>query len=175
MSDVFETAPSGRSKCRGCQQKIDKGELRYGEAVPNAFGSGEARHWYHLPCGAQRRSESFLAALQAHDGELPDRERLQQWAELGVAHPRWCRFARVERAASGRARCRHCREEIPKDSFRIAVEWVEDGMVNAAGFVHVGCADAYAGTTDALLDRLRRSTPDLTPADWSAIEKELHE
>jgi hypothetical protein len=29
MADIFEEAPSGRSKCRACQQKIDKGALRY--------------------------------------------------------------------------------------------------------------------------------------------------
>ena len=57
MGDVIEPAPSGRSKCRGCQRKIDKGELRYGEAVPNAFGAGDALHWYHPRCGAERLSE----------------------------------------------------------------------------------------------------------------------
>lgn len=173
MGDVFETAASGRAKCRGCGQKIDKGDLRYGEAVPNAFGAGEARHWYHLTCGAQRRSESFLAALEAHEGDLPDRSELERWAELGVAHPRWCRFARVERAASGRARCRHCHETITKDGLRIVVEWVEDGMVNAAGFVHVGCAGAYAGTTDALLQRFQRAGSDLTDEEWEVVEKDL--
>src|SRR5690606_19289008 len=166
MGDVFETAASGRAKCRGCGQKIDKGDLRYGEAVPNAFGAGESRHWFHLACGAQRRSESFLAALDGYEGELPNQAELRRWAELGVAHPRWCCFARVERAASGRARCRHCQENIAKDSLRVVVEWVEDGMVSGAGFVHVGCAGAYAGTTDGLLERFQRAGSDLTTEEW---------
>ena len=80
MDDVIETASSGRSKCRGCQQKIQKGELRYGEAVPNPFGSGEALHWYHLSCGAERRSESFLGALRAHMEELPEKAELERRA-----------------------------------------------------------------------------------------------
>lgn len=177
MGDVIEPAPSGRSKCRGCQRKIDKGELRYGEAVPNAFGAGDALHWYHPRCGAERRSEPFAAALEAHEGDVPERAELAELAAVGVAHPRWCRLARAERAPSGRARCQHCRDLIEKDALRIALERVEDGMTNPAGFVHVRCAGSYAGSTVGLLERLRRSSScpksTFTPDDWDAIAQEL--
>lgn len=177
MGDVIDTAASGRSKCRGCQQKIEKGNLRYGEAVPNAFGAGDALHWYHLRCGAERRSEPFAAALGAHEGDVPERAKLAELAAVGVAHPRWCRLARAERAPSGRARCQHCRELIDKDALRVALERVDEGMTNPAGFVHVRCAGGYGGSTEGLLDRLRRSSSgpksDFSPEDWDEIAVEL--
>lgn len=175
MEHVIETAATARSKCRGCQQKIDKGTLRFGESVPNAFGSGEAHHWYHLRCGAERRSESFLPTLeaQAPSEELPEREELLELARVGAAHPRWCRFARAERASSGRARCQHCRELIAKDALRIVLERIEDGMMNAAGFVHVRCAGGYAETTLGVYERLHRASPALSEADWNQVSAEL--
>lgn len=172
MGHVIDTAASGRAKCRGCQQKIEKDALRFGEAVPNAFGSGEALHWYHLRCGAERRSEAFLPTLEVATQEIPEREELAALARIGTEHPRWCRLARVERASSGRARCQYCRELIPKDALRIALERNEEGMVNASGFVHVRCAAGYGGTATGIFDRLKRSSPDVD-ADWDEIAADL--
>jgi hypothetical protein len=45
---VIEPASSGRAKCRGCDRPIAKGELRFGERQPNAFGEGEMTLWFHL-------------------------------------------------------------------------------------------------------------------------------
>jgi hypothetical protein len=49
---LIEPAATGRSKCRGCGEAIAAGVLRFGETVPNAFGEGDATHWFHLDCGA---------------------------------------------------------------------------------------------------------------------------
>ena len=51
MSDVIEAAKTGRSKCRGCKEKIEKGDLRFGEEVPNLFADEEdalTLHWFHV-------------------------------------------------------------------------------------------------------------------------------
>lgn len=40
MPHVFEHAPSGRAKCRGCDAVIAKGALRFGERLPNPYGDG---------------------------------------------------------------------------------------------------------------------------------------
>src|SRR5690606_867987 len=48
MSHVIEHAASGRAKCRGCGEKIDKDELRFGEKEPNTFGDGEMTLWFHV-------------------------------------------------------------------------------------------------------------------------------
>jgi hypothetical protein len=174
MPSTIEAAPSGRARCRSCKIVIDKGELRLGAAVPNAFGEGEAKHWYHLACGAERRPEAFLEAADAAGLELPNESQLRSRAAVGMAHPRWTRIVRVERASTGRARCRHCKEAIAKDELRVVLEFIEDGMANAAGFVHPACMLDYAGTLEGLLERVERAGP-LSPEDraelaarWSA-------
>src|SRR5947207_3050798 len=60
MPHVMEPATSARATCRGCNQKIAKGELRFGERQPNAFGEGEMTLWFHLACAAYKRPEAFL-------------------------------------------------------------------------------------------------------------------
>src|SRR4051812_24074087 len=111
MGSVIERASSGRAKCRGCGQGIAKGEERFGEALPNAYGEGESLFWFHLRCAACCRPESLLAFLEQGQATLPEGSaELSALAREGVAQPRLSRILRAERASSGRARCRHCRE-----------------------------------------------------------------
>lgn len=161
MAHRIEVASSGRAKCRACKKAIEKGALRLGVSVPNAFGDGEALHWFHLICGAERRSAEVLEALASPESIQPpeaEKEALKARADIGVAHPRWTRPAHVERATTGRAKCRHCRAAIAGGSLRIALEFVEDGMINPSGFLHPSCAPSYLGTTEYLLERLVRSS-----------------
>ena len=67
---VIEHASSGRAKCRGCGRPIAKGELRFGERQPNAFGEGEMTLWFHVTCAAYARPESFLE-IAATAGDAP--------------------------------------------------------------------------------------------------------
>lgn len=159
MPHQIETAPSGRAKCRHCKLALEKGSLRFGESVPHVYGENEAFHWYHPLCGAERRPEAFLDALGRFEGELPRAEELRHLASIGVEHPRWSRVVRVERASTGRAKCRHCHEAIGKGELRLALEFLEDGMLNPAGFVHPLCTRAYAGTIEGLIERLERTGP----------------
>lgn len=46
-----EHAKSGRASCRGCREKIGKGELRLGE--PSVFEGRTSYRWYHLTCGGE--------------------------------------------------------------------------------------------------------------------------
>lgn len=172
MPHVIEAASSGRAKCRACQQKVAKGELRFGEKVPNPFGDGEATHYYHLVCAADRRPEQFRETLTATELEIPDRGELERVTQLGIDHRRLPRAARAERASSGRAQCRHCKEVIPKGELRIALEYIEEGMVNAGGFIHLGCTQDYFGTTE-LRARLARTSPKLEDADREELGKVL--
>jgi len=82
------------------------------------------------------------------------------------------RAARAERAASGRAACRHCREAIGKGELRIALEYIEEGMASGGGFVHVACSEAYFGTTE-LLRRLTRTSPKLSETDLAELAQTL--
>lgn len=159
MPHQLEAAKTGRSKCRACKQSIEKADVRLGEAVPNPFGEGEATHWYHWVCGARRRPEAFLSALE-ENAEVAsgfDKEQvsaLRHAATKAVTFYRLCRFVRAEKASSGRARCQGCRQLIEKGALRFVLERIEDGMVSGAGFVHVGCAHKYAGSVDGVLERV---------------------
>jgi hypothetical protein len=169
VTGVIETASSGRAKCRACGRMIGKGELRFGEKGPNPFGEGEATYWFHLRCAACKRPEPALAALQAAPDVIDERDELLSVAQRGVEHPKLSRIAGVQRSPSGRARCRHCRDTIDKDRFRIALDWWEDGRFGGAGYVHATCAPGYFGATEDLALRLRFTVPDLGEADLAAV------
>ena len=174
VPDSIQAAPTGRAKCRGCGSAIAKGELRFGEAGPNSYGEGESTSWFHLACGATMRSERFLPALEATSEQVAERDWLTHAARAGLEHPRLQRLTRVERASSGRATCRSCRELIAKGDWRFALQMFEEGRPNSIGTIHVSCAEAYFGTRE-VLERAKRLTPDLSADDLAEIEKALAE
>ena len=167
MAHVIEAASSGRAKCRSCDQPIAKGELRFGERQPNAFGEGEMTLWFHLPCGAYSRPEPFLEAQGAAPPEA-QLEHLATAARFGIGHRRVPRLHGAERATSGRAHCRSCRELIAKGEWRLPLVFFEDYRFNPGGYVHAGCARSYFETTD-LLDRVRHFSPELREADLAEV------
>ena len=172
MPHIVEPAASGRSKCRGCGEPIGKGELRFGERLPNPFADGEMTQWYHTLCGAYRRPESFNQLLLTADHGIDDVERLITAVASGLAHHRVVRIAGVGRAPSGRARCRSCRELIEKDQWRIPLVFFEEGAFNASGFIHVSCSAEYFETTQ-ILDRLQHFGNDLAAEDVAELAGEL--
>ena len=179
MPHVIEHASSGRAKCRGCDVKIGKDELRFGEKAPNAFGEGEMTLWFHLPCAAYKRPEPFLELLggvETEDiaaDEMSAAHALKPAAEFGIAHRRLPRLDKVDRAPTGRATCRQCREPIEKDSWRIGLMFFEEYRFQPSGFIHAACAAEYFGTTD-LLERVLHFNPALEPGELEAIEAALH-
>jgi hypothetical protein len=157
MPHVIESAVSGRSRCRGCGGTITRGALRFGECLANPYSDGDTMIWYHPICAAYRRPEPFLTALSGSD-IAGERERLDATARFSAAHRRVCRMGALERAASGRARCRCCRQLIPRDGLRIPLLFYEEGVFTASGFVHLECASAYFETSE-LLECLQHFTP----------------
>lgn len=153
--DVIEKAASARSKCRACGTNIARDELRFGESVPNPFADGQTTLWFHLDCAAFRRPEKLRPVLSEFDGEVPSREMLLAEATLGEQHPRLTRLKKVERAPSGRATCRHCRELIEKGAPRFRLEIFDDGRFNPMGYIHPACLREYSGA-DASPERLAR-------------------
>jgi ribosomal protein L37AE/L43A len=140
MPHVFEVAPTGRAKCRGCGQTIDKGALRFGEHVPNQYGEGEATLWFHPRCAAFKRPEPLLESLAAAP---EDRDELERIARASALHKRVPRVDGAERASSGQAACRHCREKIERGAWRIRLTIYDEGRFAAAGFIHMSCRPAY--------------------------------
>lgn len=140
--------------------------------MENPFAEGETTHWFHPECGAYNRPATFLEALAAKTVPLEDAERLEAEARLGLAHERVSRISGVERSPTGRAQCRSCKAAIAKDAWRIALVFYEDGRFSPAGYVHLGCTQAYFGTT-AILPRLQRFSPKLSDEDLGEIQREL--
>ncbi|MBA3563756.1 MAG: hypothetical protein H0W33_07055 [Gammaproteobacteria bacterium] len=177
MTHVIEHSPSGRAKCRGCDTKIGKGELRFGERRPNAFGEGEMTLWFHVPCAAYKRPEPFLEMIddQADDlaaNDLTVARTLKPAAEFGIEHRRVPRLDTVDRAPTSRARCRSCQELIEKDTWRIGLVFFEEHRFGPSGFIHAACAEAYFGTTE-VLERISHFNPALDAGDIHAIEAAL--
>ena len=164
MSHVIETAPSGRSKCRGCSQTIPKDALRFGERLPNPFGSGDMTLWFHPVCAAYKRPETFLQTLVEAGENVPDRQQLEETAQRSLAHRRLPRIDGAERAPSGQAKCRHCHEPIEKGTWRIRLVFYEEGLFTAGGFIHFNCRNTYFETDD-VLEQVLHFSPDLSAAD----------
>ena len=169
MPHVIEPAPTGRAKCRGCGQSIAAKDLRCGEKRANPFGQGEATQWFHVACAAYKRPEPCLEALAECPHALDDREKLEADAKRGVAHERLPRVDGAERASSGRAACRECRENVEKGAWRIMLVFWEEGMFRPAGFLHPTCAGIYFGETSDVLDRVRRFARGLGEDDFTEI------
>jgi len=171
MPHLIEPASSGRAKCRGCGGRIAAGDLRFGERLPNPFAddNAEMTHWFHVRCAAFRRPEPLLETLEATSLSVEGRDDLLREARLGVAHRRLPRVSVAERASSGRATCRACREPIAKDVWRISLVFHEEGRFVPAGFVHVTCARAYFETTD-IMSRVRHFSPALGDAEIAEIQ-----
>jgi len=174
MPSVIERASTGRAKCRACGQPIAKGEERFGEALPNAYGEGESLFWFHLRCAVCSRPESVLPVLSQSQVAPDEREALSALAQDGVRQPRLTRIGKAERATSGRARCRHCRELIEQGSWRLSLQGFEEGRFNAMGMIHAGCAVHYFGVEPAP-ERLRLPSSPLSDAELAEVLDEMRE
>ncbi len=174
MAHVIERSPNARAKCRGCGEKIAANDWRLGERLPNPYDDkgGEMTHWFHVACAAYRRPEAFLEGLSSSADAFDHRADLEREAALGVSHRRLPRISTAERAATGRATCRHCKTPIDKDAWRVALLYYEDGRFSPSGFVHVSCVPAYVETTDVMA-RIKHFSPALTAADLAEIQSAL--
>ena len=166
MVHVMEPAPTARSQCRACGNKIGREELRFGESHENAFGEGESMLWFHPLCAAYARPEQLLDYLNGQTVE--DAETLRRVAEASQAHPKLPRLKGAERSPTGRATCRQCQQPIAKGEWRLGLMFFEEFRFNAGGFIHAGCAGDYFGTTD-LIDRIKHFTPELTNEDQQEL------
>jgi hypothetical protein len=164
VAHLFEPVASGRSKCRGCARPIQRGELGFGERVPNLFGEGETTLCFHPLCAAYKRPQPLLEALAGTAEAVPDREGLERAALRSVAHERLQRIDGAERSPSGQAKCRSCREPIIRGSWRIRVVFYEEGRFAPGGYVHLACCRVYF-ETDEILDQVLYFSRALSDAD----------
>jgi hypothetical protein len=173
---TIEPAASGRAKCRGCGEKIAKDELRLGARLPNPFVEGELTLWFHLLCGAYKRPEPYLEAARTTTETIDSAESLETAAKRSLEHKRLPRVSGADRAPTGRAHCRSCRELIEKGSWRLSVVYYDEveGRFQPSGYIHPKCAKEYFGTND-IVDRLRHFSPALEASDIDEIRAELRD
>jgi hypothetical protein len=120
------------------------------------------------------RPEKLEPVLASTTEELPERAWLAETVRVGLEHRRLPRLLRAERASSGRAHCRSCRELIAKGEWRFALQIFEEGRPDTIGTIHASCAEAYFGTAD-VVPRVLRLTPNLSEADVEDLKRALSE
>jgi hypothetical protein len=172
MPHVLEPAATGRSKCRGCKQPLQKGELRFGEQLANPFGEGEVTHWFHPRCAAYKRPDAVSEALAASADGIADREELERIAGAGLANARLPRIDGAERSPSGQARCRHCHQPIEKGAWRIRLAFHQEGNFSPGGFLHPACCAAYLESTE-FVERVLHFSPGVDGAEIDSLRREL--
>jgi hypothetical protein len=168
MPHVIEPAASGRSKCRGCSRPIERGELRFGECLPNPYAEGDTMLWFHPACAACKRAEPFLEALGTTPAELPDREKLEHLARRTLTHQRLARIDGAERARSGQAMCRSCRQPIARGCWRVRLVFYQEGRFAPGGYVHLDCRKDYFETDD-ILDAVLHFSPSLNQEERALL------
>ena len=113
----------------------------------------------------------MLQALAETQDVIPDREALERAAGGQLAHRRLPRINGAERAPSGQAKCRSCREPIERGGWRIRLVFYEEGQFAPGGFLHLACATAYFETGDILAPLLHFS-PDLGEGEREALRRD---
>jgi hypothetical protein len=172
MPHLFEPAPTGRAKCRGCGKAIARGELRFGEQLPNPFADGEMSLWFHPMCAAYKRPEALLERLAEGAADVADAAALERAARASSAQRRLPRIDGAERAPSAQAKCRHCKERIERGAWRIRLIYFEEGRFSPGGSIHLDCRQAYFEGHDVLAPLLHFS-PDLTDDERSELTRAL--
>ena len=183
----LEAARSSRSKCRTCRRAIDKDKLRLGILLDGPYGMGYL--WHHLTCAAKRKAddveEAYKAKAWADGVEVPpieDLRKLKEKAEEQKAKRKEAPY--VERAPSGRAKCKHCEELIEKDSMRVALlrEVIFGNQVRGAPVnVHPKCvsgeirADDCGTEIEGFADAVRSNSKDVDASDIEAVLAEIGE
>lgn len=178
---VIEEARSSRSKCRTCKRKIEKGKLRLGVLLEGPYGTGYL--WHHLTCAARRRFDDVEAAYgeKAYEEglEVPSLDELRALKEKAAEE----RAARktppyVERAPSGRSKCKNCGEPIAKDALRVVLarevtfgNQMRPSPIN----VHTGCVTAELRAEDCMteIDGFEESVRANSSLDASEVDEAL--
>jgi hypothetical protein len=181
-----ELAKSGRSKCRGCQEKILKDTPRVGIPYPFTTPKGEvitSFRYYHLECTPRFNIAEVLSVLDKFpmEEDTLQKEAIQTLTEIkeGKFSPKQKTVQPyLEYSKSSRGKCRSCEEKIIKDSLRIAeptlVE-LDDGRRFASNqYFHPKCyflkIDDSQSVLKSIIDfSIEKKSIDLEDAD--TIEK----
>jgi hypothetical protein len=177
MAHIVEAAKSGRARCRTCGEGILKGDVRFGEEVPNAFSEsgGTTFHWHHLRCAAKKKPHELAEALKSFVGEVPEREEVERLIAENAPKQKPSTFPYAERAPTGRSHCGECHKTIEKGALRVAVQREPDGpslmiMPPTPRYLHAVCARSVLdGEPEVLAARIQQNSRGLGQADMEEL------
>ncbi len=174
MAHTIEAAKTGRASCRSCKKPINKGELRLGEEVPNAFAEGETTyHWHHPECAAKKKPAALRQALETTDLEIPNKDDLLATAESSAKTEKPANFPYAEKASTSRSSCQSCKEKIEKDDLRVAIEAELNAgafMRKGPAYLHPACAAAHTGEEAIdLFEKIQANSLNLDDTDFDIL------
>jgi len=137
--------------------------------LPNPFADGEMTLWFHPVCAAYKRPEPLLETLSDASNTIENREDLERIARSSIAHKRLPRIDGAEPSPSSQAKCRHCRNPIERDSWRVRLVYFEEGMFSGGGFIHLECRNDYFETDD-VADRVLHFSSELDIAQLERLK-----
>jgi hypothetical protein len=178
MANIIETAKTGRAGCRTCKQPIPKGDLRFGEEVPNAFSAGDMTYnWHHLPCAAKKKPSALKQALDDTDQDVPDKEELLKAIEANAKNEKPTVLPYAEYAPTARASCVGCSEKIEKGHLRVAIESEDDGSPfprSGPRYVHIACIADHAGEDpEEFFSKVKTNSKNVETKDMQELEAAL--
>ena len=142
----LEVSPSGRAGCRGCKKSVAKGEVRFAESYTMPGAEDVSYRYWHLPCAAAKLGASLKSALDAYEGDLPERAEIElAFANAPKKTGKDRPLPHADRAQTARAKCIQCGEAIEKATLRIGIQREADPGSFARGpsYLHPPCALAY--------------------------------
>jgi poly [ADP-ribose] polymerase len=178
MAHMIEAAKTSRASCRTCKKPITKGELRFGEEVPNAFAPGEMTYnWHHLPCAAQKKPSALKQALEANGIEVPNKDELLQTIQVSAKSEKPSTLPYAEHAPTARALCPRCGGKIEKGDVRVAIPAEADAgafMSTAPRYVHPGCAAEQTGEDPVeLFEKIKANSLNLDESELKSLAEAM--
>ena len=189
---IIEPAKSGRATCRGCREKILKGDYRVGIPYQFTRPDGEiisSHGYYHPECTPKDKLEVILEILENSTSlDSADKEKIKEslkQSQMKVESPQASRLSRkpfFELSKSSRGVCRVCEEKIEKGIFRVAeptqVELDDGRKFFSHKFFHVECyldsvSEVESIFKDLIQTSIRRKS--ILQEDVDKLEKNLQE
>jgi hypothetical protein len=94
-------------------------------------------------------------------------------AGASTAHRRLARVDGAERAPSGQARCRDCKQLIERGTWRIRLVIYDEGQFSSGGFIHLACRASYFEGHD-VLEALLHFSPKLEDEERKDLTQAYH-
>ncbi|WP_455465329.1 hypothetical protein [Candidatus Hodarchaeum mangrovi] len=145
---ITELAKSSRSSCRGCRNKINKGDLRAGIPFKFTIESGKevfSYGYYHIHCVPKSHQDEVLHLLEKNDLVTKNEvfEIRKNIIQSASDTPKLDEAPFLEVSKSSRSSCRLCESKLLKDEYRVAepskIELSDGRVISGHKYYHLNC------------------------------------